>query len=119
MSHEMTASAESSELSAAERLHVAGLHAAGDAPTGAVLSVRDLNVRFNTENGVVHAVRGIDFDLRAGKTLGIVGESGSGKSVTSMAILGLLPDTAQVTGSVRLQGKIGRAACRASVNVSV
>ncbi|HEX9225782.1 MAG TPA: dipeptide ABC transporter ATP-binding protein [Arthrobacter sp.] len=106
----MTASTESSELSAsglstAERLHVAGLHAPGDAPTDAVLSVRDLNVRFNTENGVVHAVRGIDFDLHAGRTLGIVGESGSGKSVTSMAILGLLPDTAQVTGSVRLLGK--------------
>ena len=74
-------------------------------PAGAVLSVRDLNVRFNTENGVVHAVRGIDFDLMPGKTLGIVGESGSGKSVTSMAIMGLLPETAEVTGSVRLQGK--------------
>ncbi|MCB5290852.1 dipeptide ABC transporter ATP-binding protein [Arthrobacter sp. SO3] len=109
MSHEMTAGTESAdlsaELSAIERLHVAGLHAAGDAPADAVLSVRDLNVRFNTENGVVHAVRGIDFDLRAGKTLGIVGESGSGKSVTSMAIMGLLPPTAEITGSVRLQGK--------------
>ena len=105
MSHEMTASTESADLSAVERLHVAGLHAAGDAPADAVLSVRDLNVRFNTENGEVHAVRGIDFDLRAGKTLGIVGESGSGKSVTSMAILGLLPPTAKVTGSVRLLGK--------------
>nr|WP_310052359.1 dipeptide ABC transporter ATP-binding protein [Arthrobacter ginsengisoli] len=86
--------------STAERLHVAGLHT----PSEAVLSVRDLNVRFNTENGVLHAVRGIDFDLRAGKTLGIVGESGSGKSVTSMAIMGLLPPTAEVNGSVRLQG---------------
>src|SRR6476620_2403120 len=108
MSHEMTASTGSADLSTAERLHVAGLHAAGrhytDAPADAVLSVRDLNVRFNTENGVVHAVRGIDFDLRAGKTLGIVGESGSGKSVTSMAIMGLLPSTAEITGSVRLQG---------------
>ena len=74
-------------------------------PTDAVLSVRDLNVRFNSENGVVHAVRGVDFDLLPGKTLGIVGESGSGKSVTSMAIMGLLPATAEVTGSVRLQGK--------------
>ncbi|QDY89810.1 ABC transporter ATP-binding protein [Arthrobacter sp. UKPF54-2] len=100
MSHEMTASG-SADLSTAERLHIAGLHT----PADAVLSVRDLNVRFNTENGVVHAVRGIDFDLRAGKTLGIVGESGSGKSVTSMAIMGLLPPTAEITGSVRLQGK--------------
>ncbi|MDJ0321055.1 ABC transporter ATP-binding protein [Pseudarthrobacter sp. PS3-L1] len=87
--------------STAERLHVAGLHAPGDA----VLSVRDLNVRFNSENGVVHAVRGVDFDLLPGKTLGIVGESGSGKSVTSMAIMGLLPETAEVNGSVLLKGK--------------
>ena len=86
---------------AVERLHVAGLHG----PTDAVLSVRDLNVRFNTENGVLHAVRGVDFDLLPGKTLGIVGESGSGKSVTSLAVMGLLPDTAEVTGSVRLLGK--------------
>ncbi|MFJ4210630.1 dipeptide ABC transporter ATP-binding protein [Paenarthrobacter sp. NPDC089675] len=85
----------------AERLRDAGLYAAGDA----VLSVRDLNVRFNSENGVVHAVRGVDFDLMPGKTLGIVGESGSGKSVTSMAILGLLPETADITGSVRFKGK--------------
>ena len=100
----MTASG-SADLSTAERLHVAGLHPANRHNTDAVLSVRDLNVRFNTENGVVHAVRGIDFDLSAGKTLGIVGESGSGKSVTSMAIMGLLPPTAEITGSVRLQGK--------------
>jgi peptide/nickel transport system ATP-binding protein len=103
MSSEMTASAEA--LPTAERLRVAGLHATDDAPADAVLSVRDLNVRFNTENGVVHAVRGIDFDLRPGRTLGIVGESGSGKSVTSMAIMGLLPQTAEVAGSVRLHGK--------------
>ncbi|KRE82064.1 ABC transporter ATP-binding protein [Arthrobacter sp. Soil763] len=114
MSSETTAT----DLSTAERLHVAGLHTAyADAPAGAVLSVRDLNVRFNTENGVVHAVRGVDFDLMPGKTLGIVGESGSGKSVTSMAIMGLLPDTAEVTGSVRLKdtellGLSDKAMCR-------
>ncbi|MEV7633761.1 ABC transporter ATP-binding protein [Microbacterium sp. NPDC089318] len=95
-----TASVNSTE-DAVERLHIAGLHA----PTDAVLSVRDLNVRFTSENGVVHAVRGVDFDLLPGRTLGIVGESGSGKSVTSLAIMGLLPETAEVTGSVRLRGQ--------------
>ncbi|MDV8149841.1 dipeptide ABC transporter ATP-binding protein [Arthrobacter sp. B10-11] len=100
MSSDTTASTEMT----AERLHVAGLHAPGDAPADAILSVRDLNVRFNSENGVVHAVRGVGFDLLPGKTLGIVGESGSGKSVTSLAIMGLLPSTADITGSVKLNG---------------
>ena len=72
--------------------------------TSPVLSVKDLNVRFNTENGVVHAVRGVNFDLYAGKTLGIVGESGSGKSVASMAIMGLHPTTADITGSIKYNG---------------
>lgn len=101
MSSEITAGPAEQPQSTVERLHVAGLHG----PTDAVLSVRDLNVSFNTENGVVHAVRGVDFDLLPGKTLGIVGESGSGKSVTSLAIMGLLPATAEITGSVRLHGK--------------
>ncbi len=87
--------------STAERLHIAGLHS----PSDAVLSVRDLNVSFNSENGLVHAVRGVDFDLMPGRTLGIVGESGSGKSVTSLAIMGLLPPTAEISGSVKLKGK--------------
>ena len=72
--------------------------------TSPVLSVKDLNVRFNTENGIVHAVRGVNFDLYPGKTLGIVGESGSGKSVASMAIMGLHPTTADITGSVKYNG---------------
>jgi peptide/nickel transport system ATP-binding protein len=101
MSSETTTGATEPARSDVERLHRAGLHA----PTDAVLSVRDLNVRFNSENGVVHAVRGVDFDLMPGKTLGIVGESGSGKSVTSLAIMGLLAPTAQVSGSVRLKGR--------------
>ena len=67
-----------------------------------VLSVRDLKVRFPSEAGVVNAVNGIDFDLYPGRSLGIVGESGSGKSVTSLAIMGLLPEYASIEGSARL-----------------
>ena len=69
-----------------------------------VLSVRDLHVTFPSEAGPVRAVRGVDFDLLPGRTLGVVGESGSGKSVTSLAVMGLLPGTADVTGSIRLGG---------------
>ena len=57
-------------------------------------------VSFPSEAGRVAAVRGVDFDLYPGRTLGIVGESGSGKSVTSMAVMGLLPEHAAVSGSV-------------------
>jgi peptide/nickel transport system ATP-binding protein len=70
-----------------------------------VLSVRDLEVSFPSEAGRVDAVRGVDFDLHPGRTLGIVGESGSGKSVTSMAVMGLLPDYAAVSGSITLNGR--------------
>ena len=69
-----------------------------------ILSVRNLAVSFASEAGRVDAVRGIDFDLFPGSTLGIVGESGSGKSVTSLAVIGLLPDTAKITGSVNFDG---------------
>jgi len=67
-----------------------------------VLSVRNLSVEFKTDDGIVHAVENMSFDVAANETLGIVGESGSGKSVTSLAILGLLPKTATVTGEVYL-----------------
>ncbi len=70
-----------------------------------VLSVRNLEVSFPSEAGTVHAVRGIDCDLRPGQTLAIVGESGSGKSVTAMAIMGLLPEYAKVSGTVTVNGQ--------------
>ena len=72
--------------------------------TGTVLSVKDLHVEFPSEDGVVKAVRGIDFELATGEVLGIVGESGSGKSVTSLAIMGLLPPGAKASGSITLHG---------------
>jgi peptide/nickel transport system ATP-binding protein len=70
-----------------------------------VLSVHGLRVSFPSEAGRVDAVRGVDFDLLPGQTLGIVGESGSGKSVTSLAVMGLLPEYAAVSGSITLNGR--------------
>ncbi len=70
-----------------------------------VLQIEHLEVDFRTKDGVVHAVRGIDFTLAPGEVLGIVGESGSGKSVTALATMGLLPRTAEVRGSIRFQGR--------------
>ena len=70
-----------------------------------IISVRDLKVSFASEAGRVDAVRGVSFDLEAGKTLGIVGESGSGKSVTSLAIMGLLDENAKVSGSIVYDGQ--------------
>jgi peptide/nickel transport system ATP-binding protein len=71
----------------------------------ALVEVRDLTVRFPSEAGTVEAVRGVSLDVRAGEVLGIVGESGSGKTVMSLSVIGLLPDTATVSGSIRFGGR--------------
>jgi peptide/nickel transport system ATP-binding protein len=72
--------------------------------TESLLDVRDLSVRFDTDEGAVHAVDRMSLTLEPRQVLGIVGESGCGKSVTALSILGLLPKTATVTGSVRFEG---------------
>ena len=71
-----------------------------------LLDVENLEVRFWTRRGTVHAVNGISFSLSPGETLGIVGESGCGKSVTALALMGILPRAGRVTaGTVRYDGR--------------
>jgi peptide/nickel transport system ATP-binding protein len=72
---------------------------------GPLLEVRDLTVQFPTEDGAVNAVRGVSYALGEREVLGIVGESGSGKSVSSLAVMGLLPKSARVTGEILLEGR--------------
>jgi peptide/nickel transport system ATP-binding protein len=74
--------------------------------SGPLLRVEDLHVEFHTEDGVVHAVDGITYQVDAGRTLGIVGESGSGKSVASLTTLGLTrTQGARVSGKILFEGR--------------
>jgi oligopeptide/dipeptide ABC transporter ATP-binding protein len=70
-----------------------------------ILEIAGLEVAFPTVDGRVHAVRGVDLSVRRRRVLGVVGESGSGKTVTMLAVLGLLPGSAEVAGSVRYDGR--------------
>ncbi|MGY5764052.1 ABC transporter ATP-binding protein [Brachybacterium sp. DNPG3] len=65
----------------------------------------DLSVTFPSEAGPVHAVKNLSYEVRAGEALAIVGESGSGKSVSSLAVMGLLPSTASISGSIDFMGQ--------------
>jgi oligopeptide/dipeptide ABC transporter ATP-binding protein len=69
-----------------------------------LLDVDDLRVQFETQRGTIHAVNGISFHVDAGETLGIVGESGCGKSVTSLALMGILPGTGRIAGGTAMFG---------------
>ncbi|MFB1081862.1 ABC transporter ATP-binding protein [Jeotgalibacillus sp. JSM ZJ347] len=91
-------------MTVADRKHRTVDRTAAEKP---VLEVRDLEVTFKTYGGTVQAVRGVNFDVYKGETLAIVGESGSGKSVTSSAIMGLIPSPpGEITrGNVQFKGK--------------
>ena len=70
-----------------------------------VLEVKGLDVRFAQDGNIIHAVRGVSFTVAKGETVALVGESGSGKSVTALSTVKLLPDSAEVAGSVRYNGR--------------
>jgi peptide/nickel transport system ATP-binding protein len=74
--------------------------------TAPLLELKRLAVSFATDDGIVRAVDGIDLALQGGRTLGLVGESGCGKSVTSLAVMGLLPpENSKVSGEVHFEGR--------------
>src|SRR5699024_3206720 len=70
-----------------------------------ILTVSDLTVTFPSEAGTVRAVQDLSYEVRPGEALAIVGESGSGKSVSSLAVMGLLPRTATITGGIEFMGE--------------
>ena len=79
---------------------------APDARSGRpLLEVTDLRISIPTEAGLIEAVRGVSFSMAARDTLGVVGESGSGKTMLALAALGLVPGSAKVSGSIRLDGR--------------
>jgi len=75
------------------------------AVAGPLLEVTDLRISIPTETGLIEAVRGVSFSLDVRDVLGVVGESGSGKTMVALAAMGLLPESAKVSGSIRLNGR--------------
>ena len=80
--------------------------------TTPLLSVENLTVDFRLDERIVHAVRGLSFEIAAGQTLALVGESGSGKSVTAASVLRLLPASATIGGRTLFKGTDLAAASR-------
>ena len=70
-----------------------------------LLQLKDLHVQVRTAHGLVDAVRGVSLSFERGDTMGLMGESGCGKSLTALALMGLLPEGAQVRGSLQWQGE--------------
>jgi len=70
-----------------------------------VLDIKDLKLGFKTDDGFIQIVNGVDFDIKKGETLGLVGESGCGKSVTSLSVMNLLPETANLKGNINFLGE--------------
>ena len=70
-----------------------------------LLEVRDLRVTLPTARGPAEALRGVEFSMARGATLGLIGESGCGKSITALAVMGLLPQGAIASGSIRFKGQ--------------
>jgi len=99
--------AEFAEVTAGVEVDESVADVSGEPRTVAALSLRDLQVSFRTDAAPVHAVRGVGFDVAPGEVVAVVGESGSGKSVTSRAVMGLLPSTAESSGSAQLGGPDG------------
>ena len=96
--HESLAALRTAELARPERPAI-------DPGIPPLLEVQDLRVSFPEAHGEVDILDGISFQVRPGETMGLVGESGSGKSVASLAIMGLLPRTARISGKVLLNGQ--------------
>jgi oligopeptide/dipeptide ABC transporter ATP-binding protein len=82
-----------------------GAPTSGEAGNDLLLSVADLRVQFTRGGRRINAVNGLSYDMVPGRLMAIIGESGSGKSVSSRALMGLLPGTARVSGSIRFDGR--------------
>jgi peptide/nickel transport system ATP-binding protein len=77
----------------------------GPVPVQPLLAVDDLRVTLQTPRGPADALRGVSFEIGRGQTLGLIGESGCGKSITALALMGLLPESARASGAIRLDGQ--------------